>query len=267
MIIEGKLGTTELLYACAQRMGLQPNRVMPNGLFSITIDGAETYINTSCSPLNSHLSSTLARNKYLTRLILQNNKLPNIPFTRNTTTGLAEAFLKRYKKIIAKPISGSGAHDIHVITKASDLQALALDRYILEQYILGEEMRYLVFNGVVIGVHQSEYGTSVAEDRSLRRISYPSEAWDKTLVELSVRVTHILGLTFAAVDYLVDANGKAHVLEVNAAPGLKWFHAPTAGPIVDIAGLFLEAIVQNASQQATLPQPFKANTRRRAIVA
>lgn len=238
-----KLGTAELLFSCAQQMGLKPVWLTPLGVFAINIGGQERYINLARSPLNSTAGASLAKNKYVTRRILERHNLQNIPFALARTQTEARLFLSNHGTIIAKPIRGAGAQDIHIITEPTQLSKLTITRYILEKYIAGKEMRYLLLNHRVIGVHQSDYGTSVAHDRPLKRISYPQEAWDASLLETSVRVTHILDLQFAAVDYLIDDSGEAHILEVNTMPGLKWFHAPSSGPVVDVARLFLESVV------------------------
>jgi len=248
--IAPKTGTAELLFRCAEQMGLQPAWIASNGLFVITCNGREHYINFARSPLNTHTNASLSRNKHATRLILERNGLPNIPFLKPQTIGEAEEFLRTHAKIIAKPASGSGAHDIHIITHPAELKQLHIKNYILEKYIAGKEMRYLVLQGRVIGVHQSEYGTSIDEHRALKRISYPKSKWDKTLAELAVKVSAALGLQFVAVDYLVNSEGYS-VLEVNTAPGLKWFHAPSSGPVVDVARQFLEAVVANATPRSS----------------
>jgi len=239
-----KLGTAELLFRCADEIGLQPSWLTPDGLFVITVGGQEKYINFARSPLNSHTAASLAKDKYLTRLILERHGMPNIPFTRPATHGEAESFLHTYKKIVAKPVRGSGARDIHIITSQTQLKALRITDYILEQYIAGRELRYLILEGEVIGAYHSEYGVSVEEDRPLQCISYPRFAWDGELIESSLEIGRIFGLRFAAVDYLIDASGRAYILEVNSTPDLKWFHAPTSGPIVDVARRFLEAITK-----------------------
>lgn len=247
-----KVGNAELLFRSAQAMGLQPSWITPNGLFAVVVNGRERYVNFARSPLNSHTAASLAKNKYLTRRILERHGIHNIPFVRPKTLAEAELFLQRYEKIIAKPVSGMGAHDIHIVTVPSQLQELSITKYILEQYIAGEELRYLILNDSVIGVHRSDYGTSVAEDRPLKRISYPTTAWDPALVSSSLQAARILDLKFAAVDYLVDSSGQAHILEVNTIPGLKWFHAPTSGPVVDVARQFLAAAFSDASNPVVL---------------
>ena len=224
-------------------MGLEPSWVTPQDTFAIQLDGREQYISLARSPLNSDASAALVKNKYVARRILQRHGVQNIPFLQPRTHIEAGIFLDEYGTIIAKPISGAGAYDVHIVTTRAQLDELAVSDYILEQYIAGKELRYLVLNSAVIAVHRSKYGTSVAYDRPLQRISLPLAVWDHDLTSLSRHIANIFDLGFAAVDYLVDASGKAYVLEVNTMPGLKWFHAPTRGPVVDVARLFLESIV------------------------
>ncbi|HUC89492.1 MAG TPA: ATP-grasp domain-containing protein [Patescibacteria group bacterium] len=243
MVIGQKLSTTELLYKRAAQMGLQPSWLRPGGLFVIETTDGEKYINSSRNPLNSHVSSSLAKNKYLTRLICQRHGLPNIPFALPQTAGQAEDFLKQHQTIVVKPVGGSGSQDIHIVSDMSQLSGLNIQEYIFEKYVTGKELRYLILNDEVIAVHESEYGASVKEDRSLQRISYPVSDWCPELVAMSLNIVKILGMKFAAVDYIIDAQNKAFILEVNSAPGLKWFHAPTSGPPVDVASMFLDAIL------------------------
>jgi len=238
-----KVGTAELLFRTAQDMGLSPSWITPDGLFAVLVNGRERYVNFARSPLNSHTAASLAKDKYLTRRILERHNMPNIPFARPQTYANAEIFLRKHGKIIAKPVAGSGARDIHIVTTSLQLQALDITKYILEKYIAGEELRYLVLNDAVIGVHRSDYGTSVAVDRPRQQISYPTAAWDLALISSSLQIARILDLRFAAIDYLIEPSGHAYILEVNTTPDLKWFHAPTSGPVVDVARQFLAAVI------------------------
>lgn len=248
-----KLGTAELLYRRAAVMGLRPTWVSPGGLFAVTTDDGQRYVNFAYSNLNTHVSVSLAKDKYLTRLILEQHQLPNIPFARPRSLQDANAFLATHHKIIAKPVSGSGSRDIHIIDDPGQLKDVNIPRYIFEKYIAGKELRYLILNDEVIGVHQSEYGASVDEHRALQRISYPQSTWDPILVALSLRIACTLGLKFAAVDFMLDSTGKTYILEVNTTPGLKWFHAPTSGPVVDVARLFLEAMLDDDKPKLSSP--------------
>lgn len=250
-----RVGTAELLFESAQQMGLSPVWITPLGVFAIVLNGRERYINLARSPLNSAASVSLAKNKYVTRQILARHHMQNIPFMVAHTRLEAEAFLDYHGTIVAKPIYGAGAQDIHIITEPTQFASLQIGHYLLEKYIVGKELRYLLLNSEVVGVHRSEYGTSVANDRPLQRISYPKDEWNSMLIESSLRIADMLDLRFAAVDYLINPSGQTYVLEVNTMPGLKWFHAPSSGPVVDIARLFLESIVNTLH---VTPDPTRA---------
>jgi len=170
----------------------------------------------------------------------------------------AQAFLAKHRKIVAKPINGSNSRDVHIIESPELLASFNVQQYILEEYAPGKELRYLLLNDRVIGVHESQYGESVAEDRPLKRISYPRAEWDPVLVALSLEVAKAFGLRFAAVDYIIGPDGRARILEVNSSPGMKWFHAPTSGPVVNVALLFLQAMLDNGRSKN--PIPFKPLT-------
>lgn len=237
------MGAAGSLFRAAESMGLRPDWITVNGLFAMTVDGAEHYMYYARNPLNSDISIGLVRDKYITRQVLERRGVANIPFMITRELSEAVAFLNEHGTIIAKPKCGSGSQDINLITSAHELADLDIGAYIFEKYIVGKEMRYLVLGGRVIAVHQSKYGVSVAEDRPLKRISYRKEDWDPASTSLSLEIANIFGLKFAAVDYLIDSTGRTYVLEVNSRPGFKWFHVPSEGPAVDVAGQFLKAIV------------------------
>ncbi len=244
MVIK-KLGSAELLFNIASRRGLRPSWLKQGSIFAIPTSGGECYINYSVSSINSQLSSSMVGNKNAARLVLARHGLPSMPHLVPADRAEARAFLARYKKIIVKPISGSNSHNVHIVESPEQLNSFTVQGYIFEEYAPGKEMRYLVLNNKVIGVHESQYGESVAEDRDLKRISYPRAEWDPGLVALSTKVARIFDLRFAAVDYIVGSDGRARILEVNSSPGMKWFHAPTSGPVVDVASLFLQAMLDD----------------------
>lgn len=252
MAVCQQLGTAELLYKTAQQMGLSPYWIKPNGLFIISTPDGDKYINFARSPLNSHVCASLAKDKYIARLLMERHNLPNIPFAKPQTREQAEEFLDLHGKIIVKPVGGSGARDIHIVSHKDELSGLNIPKYIFEKYISGKEMRYLVISGNVVGVYQSEYGISVKATRNLQCISYGEEDWDPALMRLASRIAKIFRLQFVAVDYLIDAQGKPYVLEINTTPDLKWFHAPTSGPVIDVARQFLEAIFKDPAKGAVL---------------
>ncbi len=254
MATSDKTSVAALLYESAEQMGLMPAWIQRGRLFAISVSGQEKYLYLSHTPLNPHVGASLAADKYATRQIMERHGLLNIPFAKVETQAEAAAFLQTYGEIIAKPHKGAGTRDIHIVSNPRQLLQLNIEDYILEQYVPGKEMRYLILNGKVIAVHQSDYGTSVQADRKLLRISYPKHAWDPGLTRTSVRIARVLGLKFAAVDFMIDANNRPYILEVNSRPGFKWFHAPSSGPKVDVARLFMEAFLKSEGIRIAHPE-------------
>lgn len=244
-MVTEKLGSAELLFRTAYNMGLCPSWLKRGSIFAIPTMHGERYINYSISSINSQLSSSMVGNKNAARLVLARQGFPSMAHLAPSTHAEAQAFLARHKKVVVKPIKGSNSHDVHIVESPGQLASFDVREYIFEEYAPGKELRYLLLNNKVISVHESQYGESVAEDRDLKRISYPRAGWDPILVALSLKVARVFGLRFAAVDYIIGADGRARILEVNSSPGLKWFHAPTSGPPVDIARLFLEAMLDD----------------------
>jgi glutathione synthase/RimK-type ligase-like ATP-grasp enzyme len=256
MITDRKLDKVELLFSAATQLGLRPTWLVQDSLFVIPTAHGERYVN---STLNTNLSSRLTSNKNTTRVILERHGLPSMQYLNPSNLAEAEEFLATYKKIIVKPLTGTDSRDVHIVESPERLSSFKIDEYILEQYAPGKEMRYLILDDEVIGVHESQYGESVAQDRALRRISFPEAEWDTELTELSVQVAKIFGLRYAAVDYIVSPDGVASILEVNSSPGMKWFHAPTSGPGVDVARLFLEAMLDDVDSDVS-PTPVELAT-------
>ncbi len=244
MPIDQKVGTAQLLFRAAHNMGLRPSWVVDNGLFAVTVNDKEEYVNYARSPLNTAVGVSLAKNKYFTRMVLARHNVRNIPFARPSTLEAAQVFLQKHGKIIAKPLEGSGSRDIHIITNSAQLVELEIKKYILEKYIQGKELRYLVLNDTILAVYESEYGSSVAVDRPLQCIAYARAAWDDRLSKESLLIADALRLRFAAVDYIVESDGNSYVLEVNTMPDLRWFHAPSSGPIVDVATYLMETLYE-----------------------
>jgi glutathione synthase/RimK-type ligase-like ATP-grasp enzyme len=244
-MVTKKLGSGELLFKTASMMGLQPSWLKQGAIFAIPTRDGERYINYSISSMNSQLSSSMVGNKNAARLVLARRGFPTMAHLTPSNHAEAQAFLAKHKKIVVKPIKGSNSHDVHIVESPEQLIPFNVQKYIFEEYAPGKELRYLLLNNRVIGVHESQYGESVAEDRELKRISYPRADWDPALVALSLKVAKVFGLRFAAVDYIIGPDGHARILEVNSSPGMKWFHAPTSGPVVDVARLFLQAMLDD----------------------
>lgn len=237
--------TAELLFKEAEVLELHPKWLTDYGLFSVKMKGRKLYVYYSYSALNSHLSSRLAFDKHATRTILEDNSLPNIPYSAAKTKEEVQKIFKQQKVIIAKPTLSSHSENIYLIRSIDDIPILPYEDYIFEKYITGEEYRYLVLQNKVIAVHRKYYKTPINNPDTVKRISYPQKQWDPALISLALQVADAMHLSFAAVDFIIDQEGRAYVLEVNSAPGLWHFHHPSEGPSVNVALLFLNAMMAN----------------------
>lgn len=235
--------TAELLFKEAKLLHLEPTWLTEYGLFSITVKNKKRYVYYSYSPINSHLSSRSVFDKHATRRILQDHNLPNIPYTLAATREDVQAFLRDQIAIIAKPKLGSHSRNIYLIRSTDDIPQLNYIDYIFEKYIKGKEYRYLVLDKKVVAVHQKLYEGPINNLDTLKRISFPKEQWSHALIDLALEATDVMHLSFAAIDFLIDQNGKPHILEINSAPGLWYFHHPAEGPTVNIARMFLETFL------------------------
>jgi glutathione synthase/RimK-type ligase-like ATP-grasp enzyme len=152
-------------------------------------------------------------------------------------------FLDSHRKVIVKPCKGSGSRGIQIIEVPAQLASIRLTDSLFEKYIAGKEVRYLILNDEVVGVYESQYGVAVNAARYLECVAYERAEWSSERTAMSLKIAKVLGLRFAAVDFLVDEAGVFYLLEVNSSPDLKWFHAPTTGPSVDVAALFMNAVL------------------------
>lgn len=235
--------SADLLFETAQEMGLQPTKLTDFGLVEIIVDGKIAHILQSYSILNTQLSTQLSRHKHLTRVVLQRHHLPNIPYLRTTEREAVEVFLREHKQIIAKPVIGSRSAGVVLISEKTQLTGLPLEELIFEKYIEGREMRFVVLQHAVVSVLEKVHAEAINDPQKAERISYPQEQWDQKLVGLAQQIAKVLGLGFAAVDFIVDEQEEVFLLEVNSAAALRRIQHPTSGPGIDIARMFLEATV------------------------
>lgn len=232
------LRSAKILFKEAEEMGLSPKWLINYGLFSIQFKGKNAYVFYTSTLLNSQLGAYLAKNKHATRVILEKNNIPGVPFSVAETPKELEIFLKKYKTIIAKPTMGRGSSDIHLINSIKDSQGLNFQNYIFEKFIKGREVRYLVLDKRIIGV----------SERAKEKISYPKKLWSKKLSDIAIKTAKVLHLRFAAVDFLIDNRGHAQILEVNASPGLYRFQNPSRGPKINLARIILEETLRTLTK-------------------
>lgn len=235
----------KLLLSTAESMGLKPKVLTDYGLVSIEVNGKERYLFHKTSNPNDQMASWLAQNKHAARVVFARHGLPNIPFCVPANTSEAKNFLLEHDRIIVKPLKGSKSQGIRLVSNEGELSKVDLNNCILEKFIKGQEVRFLVVDGEVRAVHQKVYKNEINEPDTVQRVSLKKEAWDNQLVNVAVKSATVMGLRFTAVDFIVTKENHAYILEINSAPGIERFQEPSEGPMLDIMRIYLEQIIRN----------------------
>ena len=233
------------MLSAAESMGLKAKLINDHGMVAIEVNGKEVYLFHKTSNPNSQMATWLANNKYAARVIFERNCLPNIPFCYPKSDDEAINFLLDHGKIICKPLKGGHSQNIHLVTTKDELRKLDIPRCILEKFIDGQEVRFLVVAGEVKAVHHKVYDGPINNPETVRRVSIDKNMWDEQMSGLAVKASKALGLKFTAVDFLVTKKNEAYLLEINSAPGLDRFQKPDEGPPLNIMKLYLEQIIDN----------------------
>jgi glutathione synthase/RimK-type ligase-like ATP-grasp enzyme len=237
-----------ILFKEAEKLGLKPKLLTEYGVFLVEVSRKKIYLFDGRTILNNQMAAYIAENKHVTRLILQKEQLPNIPFLLPETYEEAVDFLHVHEQLILKPTLGTNAEGVYLIDSETKLKNYDLTARIMEKYIAGREFRYLVLDNEVIAVHERQHTGEINVKQNVRRISYPEETWDTELTEVAKKTSRALNLRFSAVDFLITSENAAFILEVNSAPGIAWFHEPSEGPAVNVAKMILEKTMQEVSQ-------------------
>lgn len=235
--------TGTLLAQRAKELGLTPHWETDSGLCSLTFQGKTVYFFHNLLPFNSSLSTFFSKDKPTTRAFLEKIGEKNIPYCVPHTLHQAKAFLKEHKKIILKPTRTSRSRDISLVHTAGQLSKLPWNTCILEKFIPGTEFRVLVLDKKVVGVAEKSLSPTPERPWNKHWKTFLPKNAPAQLQTRALAITYELSLRFAAVDFIVDRDNTAWVLEVNASPGFVKFHHPDEGPVIDIAGKVLSTLL------------------------
>ena len=111
-----------------------------------------------------------------------------------------------------------------------------------EKFIQGEEHRYLILNNQVIAVQKKLLQPTKTNPWQLHYTGLSRQAWRQDLVDESLKIAQIFELNWVAVDFMVDEQEKALVLEFNSSPGIVKIHQPDAGVKTNVAKLIWQAV-------------------------
>lgn len=250
------LKSSQLLFDEAQKLGLEPKWETDYGLFSVKLPESsqrEFFFHTNFN-CNGELSRILVKNKHFARLILEKNGFENIPYLLPSNSVELKHFFDDYQPIICKPLLGQQSRHIKLIKSREQLAVCSLKMTFFEKYIKGDECRYLLLQNEVIAVQRKKLVPTASNPWNLYYIGLPKSDWDQQLVQRSIKIVKLFKLNWAAVDYILDEEGKAWILEINSAPGIVKIHHPDEGVKTNAAKLIWQALIKNSANH---PQEYR----------
>lgn len=257
---QAKHDSSYFLFKEAQKLGLEPEWVTDFGAFSVLIDQRRVPVFEAVTIINNSLSSFLARNKYLTRIVAQQLGLANIPFRLPQSFSELKSFWDQYRPLIAKPTTGWKGQNTRLVEFEEELSQLDTSQLLMESYVDGLEVRLVVLDGKVIAA-QEKYPTPTQKNRWKKRWkNVAASAFGERSIQDSLQLCSALGLRLAAVDWIRDAQGSYWLLEVNSMPGLQKIHEPDEGEPIDAAALVWPVLLAEYRRQKLGWRPPGAET-------
>ncbi|MHC1716674.1 MAG: hypothetical protein AB9915_02180 [Candidatus Dojkabacteria bacterium] len=159
-------GNVHLAYyiEAADELGIKYTIVVPSLMALFEYQNKHWYIINTVTPLTSSPSTTICKRKQLTNLILSKVGLP-VPYQENISSAVdAIKFFNKYKDIVIKPTQQLGGHGVSILpqTEENVIKAYNIafessnsktnNKVIAEEFIQGENYRFLVVGEKVIGV-------------------------------------------------------------------------------------------------------------------
>ncbi len=173
--------------------------------------------------INDSSSIHLCNDKVESRMLLQDNEVP-VPRTWLSPYDWEQSGY--IGKVIVRPRTHSqGRNLLYTNSKIRAgwfLEHHGGEGYISEYIPKVREVRVLVANGLVVWVAEKTPGNpddvawNVARGGRFDNVKWSE--WPMRAVVAAVDATNVIGIDFAGVDVMLDAEGNPYVLELNSAP-------------------------------------------------
>ena len=238
-----RYASAEMLFEEARKRGLDPQWETRDGLFSFARNGEDVFVYYGKLHGNSQLGAQICNDKNLTRAFLQREGIASIPWYYGKNPSELNAFFDRHHPLIRKPLLGMRSQGVRMIRERSELDLSDAEDVLFEQYVEGTEYRCLVLDHA-IAVQRKTLDPTPDHPWRKRIEILPSDEWPEGMKETAESIARTLRMCFIAVDFLVDSEGHARVLELNAMPGLHSFHHPDMGEPIDLAAMVMDRILR-----------------------
>lgn len=232
-----------LLFEEAEKRGYKPVWKTPYGFFTFMVNGKTKYAYQTKSIANTQLYSWLTSDKYATRVVLEENGLPNIPYCYSKNKKDLADFFDIHHPIVAKPVLGEMSKGVVLIDKKESLTTIDLKKTICEKYIEGDEYRVMLLGGEAIAMQRKELHSTKANPWAKKRINLNENEWYKEMIQLSKTIHSLVPQGLLAVDFILDKQKKIWILELNSMPGLWFFAYPDGGEPINLASRLLDFMI------------------------
>ncbi|HQM15635.1 MAG TPA: hypothetical protein PLM16_00285 [Candidatus Woesebacteria bacterium] len=267
--------SSTLLFAEAIKLDLDPIWETDYGLFSVCLSrtiARKSNLSKPTQPrqyffhcnlnLNGERSRILVKNKHFTRLILDKHGMRNIPYLLPESFAQLKQFFFEHRALICKPLLGQRSRGIYLIKDLSKLAKCSLKMTFFEKYVEGYESRYLLLDQKVIAVQKKVLVPTADEPWKLHYTGLEPEKWRPDLMIEAKKVGQIFGLRWLAVDFIIDKDNQAWLLEVNSAPGIVKIHLPDAGIATNAANLLWQTIITDYQRDQEKAAGYKTDIER-----
>jgi RimK family alpha-L-glutamate ligase len=208
--------------------------------------------------LNPPRAIEIAVDKYLSSALLNQAGLPTPPtIVCQRPSDAMDAFKSLGEDVVVKPIFGSQGVGItritdRVLAQRAFKQIHAIGSIIyLQKFIQvadGDLRLFVLGDRVLAAMHRrsvDDFRTNIAQGAKAQAIQ-PEPQW----ADLALRAAQACGAKVAGVDILIDRDGRAFVLEVNAVPGWKHLAKVTGVNVTREVLIYAESQAQKASTHA-----------------
>jgi len=240
-----KAPSSILLFEKATKRGYYPVWLTDYGVFSFTFKRKMYYAYQTKNYGNNQFSSWITQDKHATHIILDLHSFPAIPYCYSSRKHDVMDFFRVYHPIIAKPVTGEKSKNVYMIDKIYDIEQLDYSMTLFEQYIEGNECRYLLIDGKVVAVQQKKLAPDNAHPWRKVYTNLTSDHHDSRMSTLATQIHTIIPQRLLAVDFILDSKNTLWVLELNSMPGLWSFLHPDHGDPIDLTDQVLDLIIDS----------------------
>lgn len=248
--------SSQILFAEAEKLGLNPRWENDYGLFSVELPHSEKnknnlptrefFFHTNLN-LNGERARFLCKNKHFTRLVLAQANFTNIPYCLPASRLELEQFFEEHQPIICKALLGQQSQNVKLVLTKKQLDECSLNLTFFEKFIKGVEYRCLVLQDEMIAVQRKELRPTLSDPWQLFYINLDTAEQDddvliKKLMIEAKKIVQVFNLKWAGIDFIVEENDNFWILEVNSAPGIVKIHYPDEGATINAAKKIWQAI-------------------------